>query len=311
MTQPPTPETGVPTCYRHPGRESHIRCQRCDRPICPECMRDAAVGFQCVECVKQGAKQTRSGRTAYGGLRPTDASTTSIALIALNVAVWIAIVVTGWRGSRLVDLLALTPQGRCEARGGYFPGIDEAQCSAAVGGTFVDGVASGAYWQVVTVMFTQIEVWHIGFNMLALWVLGPQLEVAVGRARFLALYLLSGLAGSALVLWAADQYGSTVGASGAIFGLMGALLVLAYKVGGDVRGILTWIGINFLITFVFVSNISWQGHLGGFVGGLACAAVLVYAPRGPQRARIQVAGLTAIGAVLAVAIVVRILALAG
>jgi membrane associated rhomboid family serine protease len=92
---------------------------------------------------------------------------------------------------------------------------------------------------------------------------------------------------------------------------MGALLVLAYKVGGDVRGILTWIGINFLITFVFISNISWQGHLGGFLGGLACAAVLVYAPRGPQRARTQVAGLTAIGAVVAVAIVVRILALAG
>ena len=87
--------TGVPTCYRHPDREAHIRCQRCDRVICPDCMRPAAVGFQCPECVKEGAKTTRSGRTAYGGLRPTDASLTSMVLIAINVAVWIAILATG------------------------------------------------------------------------------------------------------------------------------------------------------------------------------------------------------------------------
>ena len=90
---------------------------------------------------------------------------------------------------------------------------------------------------------------------MALWVLGPQLELAVGRVRFLALYFISGLAGSALVLAAGPQFGGTHGASGAIFGLMGALLVLAYKVGGDVRGVLTWIGINFLITFVFVQHL--------------------------------------------------------
>ena len=106
--------------------------------------------------------------------------------------------------------------------------------------------------------------------------------------RFLALYFISGLAGSALVLWAGPQYGGTHGASGAIFGLMGALLVVAFKVGGDVRGILTWIGINFFITFAFINNISWQGHLGGFLGGLAVAAVLVYAPEGPRRTRVQV-----------------------
>jgi membrane associated rhomboid family serine protease len=273
-------------------------------------MRDAAVGFQCVECVKAGAKDTRSGRTAYGGLRPTDASTTSIALIAINVAVWIAIVVTGWRGSRLVDLLALTPQGRCEARGGYFPGIDEAQCTAAVGGTFVDGVASGAYWQVATVMFTQIEVWHIGFNMLALWVLGPQLELAVGRLRFLALYFISGLAGSAMVLWFAPEFsgGGTLGASGAIFGLMGALAVVAFKVGGDVRGIMTWIGINFVLTFT-LGNISWQGHLGGFVAGTAVGAILVYAPRGPRRTPVQLAGTCAVAVVVVAAIVARVVQL--
>src|SRR6187402_1193582 len=101
MSQPPSPETEVPTCYRHPGREAHIRCQRCDRIICPDCMRPAAVGFQCPSCVAEGAKTTRAGRTAYGGLRPTDASVTSIVLIALNVAVWIAIIATGGNDSRL------------------------------------------------------------------------------------------------------------------------------------------------------------------------------------------------------------------
>ena len=140
------------------------------------------------------------------------------------------------------------------------------------------GVADGAYWQLLTSAFTHVEVWHIGFNMLALWVLGPQLELAIGRSRFLALYLLSALAGSALVYWLADPAGSTLGASGAVFGLMGALLVLAVKVRGDVRGILTWVGINAVITFLF-PNISWQGHLGGFLGGVLIAALLVYAPR--------------------------------
>src|SRR5512143_4045936 len=100
MTGPQAPDPGVPACYRHPGRETYIRCQRCDRPICPDCMRDAAVGFQCPSCVAEGAKTTRSGRTAYGGLRPTDASRTSIAIIGINVAVWVAVLATGGSASR-------------------------------------------------------------------------------------------------------------------------------------------------------------------------------------------------------------------
>jgi membrane associated rhomboid family serine protease len=272
-------------------------------------MRDAAVGFQCVECVKEGAKQTRAGRTAYGGLRPTDASATSIALIGTNLVVWVALLASGGFGSRLFELLALMPDSRCDVQGGYVV-VPEAACTAG-GGTYVMGVADGAYWQLVTSMFTHVSPLHIAFNMFALWVLGPQLELAVGRARFLALYFLSGLAGSALVLWAGPQFGGTHGASGAVFGLMAALLVVAYKVGGDVRGILTWIGINFFITFAFVGRISWQGHLGGFLGGLAVAAVLIYVPRGPQRARVQAAGLIGIGVVVLVATVLRVAMLSG
>jgi membrane associated rhomboid family serine protease len=301
LTQPQTPETGVPTCYRHPGRESYIRCQRCDRSICPECMRDAAVGFQCVECVKKGSKDTRSGRTAYGGLRPTNASTTSISLIAVNLVVWVAILADQGFDGRLFNTLALGRNGYCEA----FFGLTEDQCP----GVYSLGLSDGAYWQVVTTMFTHVAVWHIAFNMFALWVLGPQLELAVGRARFLALYFLSGLAGSAVVVWAGPAYGGTHGASGAIFGLMGALLVVAYKVGGDVRGIMTWIGINAVITVLFINNISWQGHLGGFLGGLAVAGVLVYAPRGPRRTTFQVAGLGGIALVVLAALVGGIAAL--
>jgi membrane associated rhomboid family serine protease len=294
----------VPTCYRHPDREAHIRCQRCDRVICPDCMRPAAVGFQCPECVKEGAKATRAGRTAYGGLRPTDASLTSMVLIALNAAVWIAVLATGGNGSELLDYLVLRPESFCVVGGQGFD-VTHAACDAN-GGTWLPGVSDGAYWELVTSMFSHVQLWHIGFNMLALYALGPQLEMVVGRSRFLALYFLSGLAGSALVYWG-DR--GALGASGAIFGLMGALLILALKVRGDVRGILTWIGINFLITFVFVSRISWEGHLGGFIGGTAVGAVLVYAPRGPRRTAIQVAGMAVIGVLIAVAILVRTLSL--
>ena len=302
---PQTPETGVPTCYRHPGREAHIRCQRCERVICPDCMRPASVGFQCPECVKEGARTTRSGRTAYGGLRPTNASATSAVLIAINVGVWIALLATGGYGSRLFNLLALRPNGYCDFGGGDRRDVAEAACT----GTFLPGVIDGAYWQLVTSMFTHVAIWHIAFNMFALWVLGPQLELAVGRLRFLALYFLSGLAGSALVYWAGPVYGGTHGASGAVFGLMAALLIVAIKVRGDVRGIMTWIGINFVITFL-VAGISWQGHLGGFLGGLAIAAVLIYAPRGPRRTAIQMVGLVAFGVLLVMAIAVRSAALA-
>jgi membrane associated rhomboid family serine protease len=299
----------VPTCYRHPDREAHIRCQRCDRIICPDCMRPAAVGFQCPECVKEGAKTTRSGRTAYGGLRPTDASITSGVLIALNAAVWLAVIATGGSSSKLLNWLVLRTQALCDSPGPGATDVSHSVCDQA-GGVYLPGVVDGAYWQLVTSMFTHVQLWHIGFNMLALWVLGPQLELAIGRARFLALYFISGLAGSALVIWAGPEFslGGTLGASGAIFGLMGALAIVALKVGGDVRGVLTWIGINFFLTFL-IAHISWQGHVGGFLAGTAVGLILVYAPRGPRRTAVQVAGTSVIALAVAAAIVLRVLAL--
>lgn len=285
----------APVCYRHPSREAHIRCQRCNRPICPECMRPASVGFHCPECVAEGARTTRTGRTAYGGLRPGNPGITSLVLIAINVAVFVAILATGGAGSALIDQLALLPTDtRFRLADGS---IRE-----------VTGVAGGAYWQLVTSMFTHVEIWHIGFNMLALYVLGPQLEMVLGRVRFLALYLLSGLAGSLVVYWLAGPNTATLGASGAIFGLMGALLVVALKVRADVSQLLMWIGLNFLITVVFRGFISWQGHLGGFLGGGLLAAILVFAPR-ERRTLFQVLGLVTVGVLILLGVVVRTLSL--
>ena len=310
MTEPSLPETGVPTCYRHPDRETYIRCQRCERPICPDCMRDAAVGFQCPTCVAEGAKATRAGRTAYGGRRSDNPAATTIALIGINVAVWAAIFATGGTASRLFGYLALSARGVCEADGGYYPRVlQESVCSAIAGTTWSPGVADGAVWQLVTSMFTHAFIWHIAVNMLALYSLGPQLEAALGRWRFLALYFLSGLAGSALVLWSAAERANTHGASGAIFGLMGALLVVAVKVRGDYQSVLRVVAINAVITLLFVRYLSWQGHLGGFLGGVLVAVVLVYAPRGPRRTAFQVAGLVVVAGLLAAAMAVRAAAL--
>ncbi len=229
-------------------------------------MRDAAVGFQCPSCVAEGAKATRQGRTAYGGRLSSNPGAVSVTLIGINALVWVLIMLTGGGNSIWVRRLALLPADTLFR-------LDNNDV------VLVHGVSGGAWWQLITSAFTQVEVWHIGFNMLALWVLGPQLEIAFGRVRFLTLYLVAGLAGSALVYVLADPHSLTVGASGALFGLMGALLLVAIKVRGNVQSILGWIGINFLITVVGAGYLSWQGHLGGFLGGAVVGAIMIYAPR--------------------------------
>lgn len=276
-------------------------------------MRDAAVGFHCPSCVAEGAKTTRAGRTPYGGKRTTNPGILSIGLIATNVAVWLTILATGWQNSTLAYRLALLPTGRCESLdepGSFYSATSERICTSATqgDGRWINGVADGAYWQLVTSGFAHIEIWHIGFNMLALWFLGPQLEMVFGRARFLALYLVSLLSGSALVFWLAGEQSATLGASGAIFGLIGALLVVAQKVGGDVRALLIWLGLNVFITLA-VPNVSWQGHLGGFIGGFLAALVLVYAPK-TRRTTLQVAGLSVLTIVVLGALVARTAVLA-
>jgi membrane associated rhomboid family serine protease len=247
-------------------------------------MHSAAVGFQCPSCVKEGSRTTRQARTPYGGTRVADPRITTFVLIGINVAVWVLIQATGNRTSTLLDKLSLLPAS--------------ALYRAADGSVIqVRGVSDGAWWQILTSVFTHQEVLHIGFNMLALYFLGPMLEQVLGRARFLALYLVSGIAGSAAIMLFADPHSQSLGASGAIFGLMGALAVIALKVHGQVQTILMWIGLNLVFTFT-VGGISWQAHLGGLVTGALLGAVMVYAPR-KNRALVQ---WSATGAVLVVAL---------
>ncbi len=296
----------VPTCYRHPDRVSYIRCQRCGHPICPECMVPAAVGFQCPDCVKSGARQTRQNRNPFGGVRVKNPRTTTIVLIGINVVVWLAILATGRYGSPVLRLFQLSPLGSCLLASDpnqFLPGVGQAQCAVMPGMMWSPGVADGAFWQVLTSAFTHVEVWHIGCNMLSLWFLGPGMERAVGRARFVALYLLSALVGSASIMWFSDTGTSTLGASGAVFGLMGALLVVAWKVHGDVRTVLVWLGINLVYTF-WAGGVSWQGHLGGLIGGALVAVIIVFAPRS-KRERMQWLGFGALAFVSIAAIVGR------
>lgn len=271
-------------CYRHPDSPTRIACQRCGRPICPECMIPGSVGFQCPECVASGMRETRQHALPYGGTRVSDPKRTSYVLIAINAVVFLAVLATGGAWGRVFNWFALSPLGRCEAGDAWLNYPDPAACVAA-GGAWVDGVASGAPWQVLTSAFTHAQLLHIGFNMLMVYLLGPQIEQIFGRARFLALYLVAALGGGAGVMLFSEWYTATMGASGAVYGMIGAVLLLAIKHKGDVRGILIWLGLNVVLSFTW-AGISWQGHLGGLLGGLGVAAILLYLPR-DKRATLQ------------------------
>ncbi|MHB1009037.1 MAG: rhomboid family intramembrane serine protease [Propionibacteriaceae bacterium] len=298
-------ETGSMTCYRHEGVAAGIVCTRCKRPICPACMVDAAVGFQCPECTRQGARETRQGLLPYGGYPSRDPRLTSIVLIVVNVVVWLL----ASRGS-LGDHLGLAPRGVCLAANdptSYYPGALQAACTAN-GGAWVAGVSSGAWWQVVTSVFTHLTFVHLAVNMVSLFVIGPIIERVLGRTRFLVLYGISGLAGSASVMWLTSPDASTVGASGALFGLMGALLLLSYKAKGNFVQVLVVLGANVAFTLFYVGTISWQGHFGGLAGGLVAAWVIAYAPR-ERRRQVQVYGLAALTILILAAIVAKALML--
>ena len=315
MTEPTegVAATGVPTCYRHPDRETWIRCQRCDKPICPDCMRDAAVGFHCPDCVKAANKGSRQNKAMYGGERSTDPRLTSYVLIGLNALVWLAITATGGGSSRLASLFSLSPTGRCELTDGsgrYYPDVmSQATCSTLPITEWHAGVADGAWWQLVSSMFTHVDVWHIGLNMMALYILGPALERIMGRTRFLVVYLVGGLAGSVMVLWLSDPGGSTLGASGAIYALLGGLLVTFRKARLDTSWLMQNLALGVVITVVGWRYISWQGHLGGLIGGLVAAAIIAYAPRS-SRSVVQWSGLAILMGVLLVLTGLRISLLA-
>ena len=271
----PAPGSDPAVCYRHPDREAHIRCVRCERRICPECMIPASVGFQCPECVKEGNKSVRQARTVFGGRVTTDPGWVSKVIIGINVVVYILQqTVTGFTF-------------RFENIGLY--------------------VADGDYYRLLTAAFLHASILHIALNMYALYLFGPPVEAAIGRVRFAALYLVSALGGSALSYAFANPLIPSLGASGAVFGLLGAYLVLNRKLGRDTSGVMALLVINFVFGLV-VPNIDWRAHLGGLITGSLCAVAIAYAPA-DRRTAVQVGGIAAVAVLVAAVIVWRTAAL--
>jgi len=235
-------------------------------------MRDASVGFQCPECVTAGNKGLRQARSTFGGAVVRTPLVTYV-ILAVNIVVFAAQYLTG---TSVTSMLGMSP--------------------AAV-------VVRDDYYRLISAAFVHGGVFHILFNSWALYVIGPYLERAFGHARFLAIYLVSALGGSVLGFWLDPVSTFTVGASGAIFGLFGAVFVVGRKLNMDVRGIAMLIGINLVITFL-VPNISWTGHIGGLITGSLLAAALAYAPKN-NRALWQVLAIGGMVAVHVAFVVIR------
>jgi membrane associated rhomboid family serine protease len=262
------------TCYRHPDRETRVSCSSCGRPICPDCMTPTPVGMRCPECASQRTKVVRNP-TGTPGFEATPAT---YVLIAINVVAFLVEVATG--------------------AGGLF-GTKITQFIADFA-LFGPSVAEGEWYRLVTSGFLHLGILHIGFNMFLLLILGRLLEPALGTPRFLVLYFASLLAGSfgALVL---DPNSVTVGASGAVFGLAGAVFVIARGRGMDqLAG-----EIGFLIVFNLVwsflgPHISVGGHVGGLIGGTICALVIIAGEKGVfgrNRLSLELAAMAAVAAV--------------
>ena len=275
MTEPPAVEQ---RCYRHADREAYISCQRCERLICPDCMRDASVGFQCPECVAEGSKSVRAPRTVVGGAISMRAGAVSMALLGLNVVVF---------------LLQKLTEGNVNSvfQWGAMQGF---------------AVAGGDYWRLLTAAFLHVGILHIAFNMYALYLFGPFVERALGTTRFVIAYLTMAISSSVFVYWLTDPQVATIGASGAVFGLFGLALVLLIRLRQDVRGLLVLLALNAFISLQ--GNISWQGHLGGFVTGVLLGAALAYAPR-ERRTAVHVAAFGLTWLFIVVAVVARTLQL--
>jgi membrane associated rhomboid family serine protease len=281
-----TTQTRMPTCYRHPDRETGLSCSECGRPICTECMTAAPVGLRCPDHAgsRKVVKAPRIVRRAPSGA--TDALVTK-SLIAANVVIYLITAVQG-RGLN-------APGGRL-----FFEWL-----------LYGPLVASGGWWRLVTAAFLHASILHIGLNMYVLWIIGRPVEAYLGRARFLGLYFVSGLAGSAGAL-VVTPLALTVGASGAIFGILGALLIIEWQTTGRLAGTaMTWIVINLVLSFV-IPGVSLGGHVGGLIGGIL--VTLGYANWGRGDAafgKIGVAGFAGLIGVAAASVAISYLRVRG
>jgi membrane associated rhomboid family serine protease len=270
------------TCYRHPDRETGVSCSECGRGICPDCMTFGPVGIRCPEHAgkPQGAAKVVQSVKRVGG---ATAGAVTKALVALNVGIY---------------LLQLAQGASVDANSGWIYEKGVLVVEAVDSSGQLVGLAHGEWWRLLSAAFLHHGPIHLALNMLALWWFGQALEAALGRWRFLLLYLVSGLAGSAGALLL-DPGALTVGASGAIFGILGAAIVLerqqTYVLGGSALGLLV---VNLAFTFA-VPNISIGGHLGGLAGGALGVLALSRFGRGHavygRPGLLGIVGLVAIG----------------
>jgi membrane associated rhomboid family serine protease len=271
---PSPPAQTIEVCYRHPHVQTRVHCTRCGRPICPDCMIPAPVGFQCPECVETARREFRQGpgRPFRGGVSVTQV------LLALIVAVFVLEVVRGGPQSLfnpdqqvLFDMGAMQPFA----------------------------VAAGQFWRLVTAMFLHFGLIHLLFNGWALWVFGSQVEAAYGRTWMLLIYLVSGFLATVASYAFGPANALAVGASGAIFGIFGAFIAYNYRrrhlalAAANLRMAMTLILINLFLAFGF-ARIDWRAHLGGIIVGFLAG----YAAEGygspAQRRAIQVFGFLAL-----------------
>ncbi len=266
----------VETCYRHPERLTGTHCTRCGRPVCPECMVEAPVGHQCPACVNGPERGARPVAWRHRGTQLGGRVTSMVKL--LIVANSVVFLLT----SRQLDL-DIARYGQLPVR-----------------------VASGQYYRLITATFLHVSLVHLTFNMVALLLVGSPVEAALGRARFVALYLLSALGGSVCSYLFGNPHVAGVGASGAIFGLFGAFFVIARTRRSDTSGILILIGINLVFSFTDKA-IDWRAHVGGLLVGLVVGALFAVSERRPesQRAAMEVASSVAVLAVLVLLTTVR------
>ncbi len=299
MTQVPAP--AVPVCYRHPSRETYVRCVRCDRPICPGCMTPASVGHQCPECVAEGNKTQRQVRTAFGATTIGVRGYVTITLITLNVVMLLISVIT----SKNIGSALLGGGG-----GGLFgSGTPLSDHTAVIGEVpahygnslhffFVHyGVADGQYYRLFTALFMHYGLIHLALNMYSLWILGRPLEAMLGPSRFLAVYLVCGLGGN-VAAYVFSPKSETAGASTALFGLFGVYFCVAKKLNLNAGALVPVLVINLAFTFI-VPGISIAGHIGGLITGFAVGYGVTHAPQA-RRTQIQIGVIAAAVIILGV-----------
>ena len=289
MSQPPNPtaepQAALPGCWWHPNRPTGLSCSRCGRPACPDCLREAPVGFQCTDCVHAGGQEEQRrrhrgyqeaglGRRTVFGARLSQSVLVTQVILAVNVLVYL-----------FTAFQAQSVNG------------NDASAVFQRGSLYVTAtLGNNEWWRVLTSGFLHFGPIHIAVNMFSLWMMGRALEQVCGRGRYLALYFISMLGASTAVLVFDESSPPTVGASGALFGLMGAYAVLVLKLRLNPTGLIITLALNAFITFG-IPGISIYAHVGGLVTGALVTVALLYAPQADQT-RWQAVGLTIIALAL-------------